>query len=662
MLVLGILIGYYADIGIAIPLGLTLVSLFALAIIAFTKKKAGSIYFGLITTLTTIGLGILTMALAQPKNFTDHYSHQDIAKYGAWELKVTKVLKPTSFSDRYIANVQSYNSKKSSGKVILNYPIDIPRKKLQIDNELIVFNSAENIKPPLNPHQFNYKKYLGNLGVYHQIKINHENHFFLEKSSSTIRGYSALVRTKIISKLKNVNFGKDEIGIIQALFLGQRDDISEATYANYKDAGAVHILAVSGLHIGILLLFLEFLLRPLEILTKGKTIKLLVIVFLLWGFAFLAGLSASVVRAVTMFSFVAYALYLNRPSNTFNILALSMFFILLVFNPMLLFDVGFQMSYAAVFAIVWIYPLFQKLWYPKNWAVRYVWQLLSVSIAAQVGVLPISLYYFHQFPGLFFISNLLVIPFLGLILGFGIIIIFLILLDITPEFLIGFYNSLISLMNAVIGWVAQQETFIFKDISFDAVQMTLVYCLCIASIWAFTKPKFKHLAAALVCIMGLQFWSLYLQHTIKQKEGFFIGHQTKNSLLVFQKGNELRLFSTDTISSTRITTNYKVAERIKHTRYQTFQNAFKIKDEKLLIIDSLGTYGVDQRPIEYLLLTKSPKINLERLIDSIQPKLLIADGSNYLSYIDRWRKTCANKKLPFHYTGEKGAYILKIDL
>ncbi len=659
MLVLGILIGHYADIGIAIPLGLTLVSLLALAIIAFTQKKAESIYFGLLTTFTTVGLGILTMALAQPKNFPDHYSHQDIAAYGTWELKVTKVLKPTSFSDRYIAKVLSYNSKKSSGKVILNYPIDIPRKKLQIDNELIVFNSAENIKPPLNPHQFNYKKYLGNLGVYHQIRINHENHFFLKKSSSTIKGYSALVRTKIISKLKNFNFGKDEIGIIQALFLRQRDDISEATYSNYKDAGAVHILAVSGLHIGILLLFLEFLLRPLKILPKGKTIKLLVIVFFLWGFAFLAGLSASVVRAVTMFSFVAYALYLNRPSNTFNILALSMFFILLVFDPMLLFDVGFQMSYAAVFAIVWIYPLFQKFWYPKNWAMRYLWQLLSVSIAAQVGVLPISLYYFHQFPGLFFISNLLVVPCLGLILGFGITIIFLILLDIAPDFLIGFYNSMIGLMNAVIGWVAQQETFIFKNISFDAVQMTLAYCLCIASIWAFTKPKFKHIVATLACIMGLQFWSLYLGHTIKQKEIFFIGHQSKNSLLVFQKGNELRLFSTDTISSTRITTNYEVAERIKHTRYQTVQNAYKIKDEKLLIIDSLGVYGVDQRPIEYLLLIQSPKINLERLIDSIQPKLLIADGSNYLSYINRWRKTCANKKLPFHYTGEKGAFYFK---
>ena len=255
------------------------------------------------------------------------------------------------------------------------------------------------------------------------------------------------------------------MGIIQALLLGQRNSISTETYDNYKDAGAVHILAVSGLHIGILLLLLQFLFRPLEILPKGRTIKLVVIVLLLWCFAFLAGLSASVVRAVTMFSFVAYALYLNRPSNTFNILALSMFFILLLFNPMLLFQVGFQMSYAAVFSIVWIYPMLQRFWTPKNSVLQKIWQLLSVSIAAQLGVLPISLFYFHQFPGLFFISNLLIVPFLGLLLGMGILVMVLALLDILPDFLVLWYNRIISLMNSVVEWVAQQEAFIFKNIS-----------------------------------------------------------------------------------------------------------------------------------------------------------------------------------------------------
>lgn len=223
-------------------------------------------------------------------------------------------------------------------------------------------------------------------------------------------GLASNFRESIISKLKKENFGEEELGVIQALLLGKRDDISENTYNNYTNAGAVHILAVSGLHVGIILLLLEFFLSPLARLPKGKTLKLLLVVLLLWGYAFVAGLSPSIVRAVTMFSFVAYALYLNRPANSFNIIALSMLFILLV-KPLFLFQVGFQMSYAAVFAIVWIYPKLQKFWFPDNFIIRKTWQLLSVSAAAQLGVLPISLFYFHQFPALFFISNLLIIPF-----------------------------------------------------------------------------------------------------------------------------------------------------------------------------------------------------------------------------------------------------------
>ena len=469
LLVLGILIGYFFNIEIKFPLLLTLFFLSVLSFILFQEKKAVGISFGKIAALTTVCLGILIVAIAQPKNANDHYTNISSTQQENWKLKVTEVLKPNSFSERYIAEVTEYNSYKASGKIILDKAIDSTFQKLQVDDELFVFALKDEIKSPLNPYQFNYKNYLEKQGIYHQLKLNANNHIVLENSSRTIKGYATSLRQNIITKLEQAHFGNAELGIIQALLLGQRDTISEETYTDYKNAGAVHILAVSGLHIGILLLFLEFMLRPMEFLPKGKTFKLVAIVLLLWGFAFLAGLSASVVRAVTMFSFVAYALYLNRPSNTFNILALSMFFILLVFDPMLLFNVGFQMSYAAVFAIVWVYPILQKFWYPKNWLVRQAWQLLSVSIAAQVGVLPISLYYFHLFPGLFFISNLLIVPFLGLILGLGIIVIALVLLNIAPNYLIELYNAIIGIMNSVIKWVAQQEAFIFRNIPFDSV-------------------------------------------------------------------------------------------------------------------------------------------------------------------------------------------------
>ena len=660
-MVLGILIGYYFNIEIKFPLLLTLFFLSILGFILVKEKKTIGISFGIIAAFTTIFLGILIVAMTQPKNANDHYSNILPTQQESWKLKVTEVLKPSSFSQRYFAEVAEYNSFKASGKIILNQAIDSPLQKLRVDDELIVFAPIDEINSPLNPYQFNYKRYLNKQGIYDQLKLNVNNHMVLENSSRTIKGYAASLRQIIISKLEQANFGDAELGIIQALFLGQRDTISTETYTHYKNAGAVHILAVSGLHIGIILLFLEFMLRPMELLPKGKTLKLVLIVMLLWGFAFLAGLTASVIRAVTMFSFVAYALYLNRPSNTFNILALSMFFILLVFDPMLLFNVGFQMSYAAVFAIVWVYPILQKFWYPKNWLIRQVWQLLSVSIAAQVGVLPISLYYFHQFPGLFFLSNLLIVPFLGLILGLGIIMIALIVLHIAPKFLIEFYDSSISFMNAIIKWVAQQEAFIFRNIPFDSIQLVITYCLLISMILIVTKNTFKRTVTFLICFIGLQLWSLYNLYNTNQNEQLILAHQTKHSILAHQKGKQLIVFTTDSSATKNFATSFQIHERVEKLNYQHIRNSYKFNDQNLMLIDSSGVYEIKPKNIDYLILTQSPKINLERLITHLQPKKIVADGSNYYSYVNRWKKTCSNKKLPFHYTGEKGAYIFKLD-
>jgi len=439
-LIIGILLGTYFNLGIHFSLLLTLFLIGILAVIFFKDKNRKSTTFGITTFLVTISIGMLATALSNPLNLSTHYSKVRNQGLATWQLKITEVLKPTTFSNRYFADIIFLDGKKATGKMLLNQSIDSSPLKYKVDDELVVFANTKTLKPALNPHQFDYAKYMKSMGVTDQITL-HADLYFLEKNKTkTLFGVAAEIRNTIISKLKKQNFGEEELSIIQALLLGQRHDISAETYNDYKNAGAVHILAVSGLHIGILLLLLQFLLRPLEHLTHGRKLKLAIIVILLWGFAFVAGLSASIVRAVTMFTFVAYALYLNKPSNTFNILALSMFFILLVFDPKLLFQVGFQMSYAAVFAIVWMYPLLQKFWSPKNSVLKKIWQLLSVSVAAQLGVLPISLFYFHQFPGLFFVSNLLIVPALGAILGLGILVIVLALFNMLPPFLVTIYN------------------------------------------------------------------------------------------------------------------------------------------------------------------------------------------------------------------------------
>ncbi|WP_394750287.1 ComEC/Rec2 family competence protein [Spongiimicrobium salis] len=656
-LVLGILLGHWFHITPSIAAVSVLCPLIILVFLFAHKQQQKTAFFGVMAALLVVGIGMLAIALSKPKYSKSHYSHFNDSEKHSWHIKIREVLKPSSFSHRYLVTIAHKDSLALSGKVMLRIPNAKNSAPFAVDDELLVHGSLQPIGKPLNPHQFDYASYMEHLGVYDELKAV-APYRMLPSSTQSVYGRAAGFRNKIISKLKEVQFGQEEIAIIQALLLGQRHAISEGTYTSYKNAGAVHILALSGLHIGILLLLLQFLLTPLTYIPHGKTIKLFLIVLLLWGFAFLAGLSASIIRAVSMFSFVAYAQYLNRPTNSFNILALSLFFILL-FAPSLLFQVGFQMSYAAVFSILWIYPLLLKLWTPKYWLLQKSWQLLAVSIAAQMGVLPISLFYFHQFPGLFFVSNLLIIPFLGILLLLGILIIFLALGEALPEFLVNLYNLMIQTMNRLIGWIAQQEVFLFQNISFDLFQLYCSYAIIISLVLILSKVSFKRLTLLFGSIMAMQVWVWHTSFMTHKKTALIVTHTIGNTVLYHQEGRLLHIAATFSPSE-RAVNAYKIAERINKVQYDSLAYAYRIGGSRLLILDSLALYPKSKTPVEYLLLTQSSKINLDRVLDSISPKLIIADGSNYNSAIHRWKASCAKRKLPFHYTGEKGAYSFSI--
>ncbi len=654
-LVVGILVGNYTNISILFPLLASIFFIILLGILFRLNKTINAEYFGITTFLLTFCVGLLAITIANPQNDARHYSKITTNSPQTIKLKISEVLKPNNFSTRYICEVQNVANQTATGKVLLTIAKESSTTGLNVDDEFIIFDQIVAVLAPLNPHQFNYKKYLTDLGVLGQVQLKENDFIKIAHPTKTIFGLAANFRESIITSLKTENFGAEELSIVQALLLGQRNDISEETYDNYKDAGAVHILAVSGLHVGILLLLLQFLLQPLERLSHGNKIKLAFLVLLLWAFAFIAGLSASVVRAVTMFSFLAYAMYLNRPANRFNILALSLFFILLI-KPQYIFQVGFQMSYAAVFAIIWIYPKLQGFWYPKPVLVRKIWQLLSVSIAAQLGVLPISLFYFHQFPSLFFISNLLIVPCLGLILGGGIMVILLSVLGILPDFIASLYNDIIALMNLVIYWVAKHESFVFKAISFDGMQLVLAYLLLFSLVFALSKPSFKKFALFLGSVLLLQAWSFFQVHKTTQDKHLIVLHQTKNTGILEHQGASLKLWTNQPDNFDYAIATYTINEKIIRFNTDSLVNSYTLKVKNLYIVDSLAIYPPNEKTYDFVLLTQSPKINLDRFIEATQPKIIIADGSNYKSDVLRWQATCAKRKLPFHYTGEKGAY------
>ena len=547
-----------------------------------------------------------------------------------------------------------------SGKLLLNVQKDSLKNSITVDDILLTKASIQNVNSSLNPYQFDYKAYLENRYVYHQIVTSRPYLMTVDITDHTFFGYADTFRRRINKQLKASNFKGDELAIINALLLGQRQDISPKIFNSYSQSGAIHILAVSGLHIGLILLILQRIFKPIEYIKHGRFIKTSIIVLLLWSFAIIAGLSPSVTRAVTMFSIVAIGMNLKRPTNIYNTLAISLFFLLL-FKPLFLFEVGFQMSYLAVISIVTIQPILEKFWKPKNKILKFYWQVFNVTVTAQFGVVPISLLYFHQFPSLFFVTNLAIIPVLGVILGFGILVIFLALLKILPQWLATAYADIIHLMNQLVAWVSHQEQFVFKDIPFSIWEVLASYILIIAFVMILKKQTFSSVRFTLISVILFQLVLLFEKHQ-NQTDELVIFQKSRFSIIGEKQNHILKIshnLDSNSVLKENTIKNYKIGNYIKNITTDSILSVYQMNNKTLLVIDSFGIYQVTHFKPDYILLRNSPKINLERLIDSLQPELIIADGSNYKSYLARWKATCIKRKRPFHQTNEKGAFIIK---
>ena len=661
-LVAGIVLAHYANIHFKIALYVTLsLSILLGSYWLVLRSKIDRLpFYGILTYLCMMGIGMTSYYLQNEKLQPQHYTNLNSTDYNSIIFKIKERLKPDLYNDKYIVSVKSFNNNEASGKILINIKNDSLNKPLAVDDLLFTHSQFVEIQKPLNPHQFDYSKYLELKQVYHQVYLTPNDLLQLSDSKSTIFGYADQLRTIINKKLIEAGFKNDALSIMNALLLGQRQSIDKTIYNNYVNSGTIHILAVSGLHVGIIFLILNVLFRPLLYLQYGNVIRGIIIFIILWSFAVIAGLSPSVTRAVTMFSIISIAMHLKRPTNIYNTLVISAFIILL-FKPTFLFEVGFQMSYLAVFGIVSVQPIIYNLWKPNYWVLNKLWQIFTVTIAAQAGVVPISLFYFHQFPGLFFVSNIVVIPFLSLILGIGLLVIAMALIGYLPKVIVDFYSLIIDSLNNFIAWVAQFEDFLLRDIPFTITQVLCSYLIIIALVQIYKQRSFKWVAVSLIGILCFQSVTIYTNYKT-QNNAFIIFNKSRYSIIGQKQNNRLLVHhNLDTLKqkTDNVIKNYVVGETIDSLAMAPLENVYKINSNIILVIDSVGVYrGLSYQP-DYILLRNSPKLNLIRVIDSLNPKQIIADASNYKSYLKRWKATCEYKKIPFHQTSEKGAFIIK---
>ena len=660
-LVLGILVAHFFPISTFL-LKYVLATLLAVTILWFWARKQliQTVYFGIATYLCFFAIGYFSYQIRLPQFQPKHFSHVFTGDNSAMlQLKITQTLKPDKFNLKYFAIVNTINSIPTNGKLLLNISKDSLKKSFKPDEVLLVYASISEIPKSLNPHQFDFSKYMESQEVYGQLRISEKEILKTGKGSKTIMGIAQNLRAGIVEKLQKTKLKTDERAIIEALVLGEKKYIDKNLYNEYAAAGAVHILAVSGLHVGILYFLLTFIFKPLVHWKFGIYLQAVFIVLLLWGFALLSGLSPSVTRAVTMFSFFAVAKLFDRETNSFNTLFLS-FLTLLIINPLWLFQVGFQLSYLAVFFIVWLLPIFNKAGYSKYPAVRKIWTIFSVTICAQIGVLPLSLYYFHQFPGLFLLTNIVVLPCLTILMCGGITIVVLAALNGLPDWLAASYNYLIEALNRFIHWIAVQDEFLFKNIHFSALKVLGTYLLIIALAVFLKKMNFQRLVVSLLAFSV--FITIFIYDEIKTSTNqFMVFQKSKKTLLGYKNGKKFIVFRNDSIENSFDNypiKSFRTAVNVDTYSEERLPQIFRYNNKNILILDSLDIVP-KKRNIHIILLINSPKTNLSRLIDSLKPKQIIADGSNYYTYVKRWKKTCKLKKLPFSHTAKQGAFPLE---
>ncbi|WP_282030586.1 ComEC/Rec2 family competence protein [Winogradskyella eximia] len=662
-LVIGILLAHFAKLSFQSILYITIGLVISTGIywLILRSKINKSPLFGILACFCMIGIGMTSYNIQNETLRPQHYSNQNhLENQNVIIFQIEKRLKPDAYNDKYIVGVKSFNNKEATGHLLINVRRDSVANLYNVDDVLFTSTELKVIQKPLNPYQFDYSKYLELKQVYHQLYLNSDNILQLSDSKSTIYGYADQLRQTINTKLIEAGFKDEVLSIMNALLLGQRQTIDKTIYNNYVNSGTIHILAVSGLHVGILLWILNFVFSPLLYLKYGHFIRPFILVSILWSFAVVAGLSPSVTRAVTMFSIISIAMHLKRPTNIYNTLVISAFVILL-FEPSFLFSVGFQMSYLAVLGIVSVQPTIYKLWKTKYYLTDKLWQILTVTLAAQVGVVPISLFYFHQFPGLFFISNIVVIPFLGLILGLGLLVIAFALIGFLPKPIVITYSFIIESLNHFIAWIAQFEDFLFRDIPFNLLQVITCYLIIVALIQLYKFRNFKWTAISLIALIGLQ--SVFIYNTFEtQNDAFVVFNKSRYSMIGIKKNDNLALYhnlDSTMLKSNYAIKNYKVGESINNLYSDSLQSIYAYKNKTILVIDSLAAYkGLSFKP-NCILLRNSPRLNLNRVIDSLQPQQIIADASNYKSYLKRWKASCEHKKIPFHQTNEKGAFIIE---
>lgn len=587
--------------------------------------------WGILLMLSLLLFGFLRMYLAQ-KDVTVEWSREPTA-YRGWVIGI-----PEEKEKTWMVPVEVYGK-----QVLLYLPKDSCSENLGCGDEIYFYTR---IYKPLNRgnvDEFDYAAYLLRQGISGTAYANSHSWMKTErKRTLTWKQFALKVREKLISAYRSWGFSGKELAVIAALTLGDKSMLDDSLKNSFSVAGASHILALSGLHLGIVAGILSSLLffRP----SYGRRLwsRGVLIILSLWVFAYITGLSGSVVRSAVMFTVFIVGRCLHRKGVLLNSLALAAF-VMLLYNPFYLYDVGFQMSFMAVCGIALFMPVFQKFRVISgNRIVNYVQDLIWISIAAQLGVAPLVVYYFENFPLYFLVTNLVVVPLSFLILSCSVLIWAFCWLEWVHEVLVEGLQFLLAGLNSAVEYIS---LFPLSSITFSISLPELLVCyvlLLLLLIYYHRRSARPVLCAQVVLCALLLYYNIREWYPRSPQLAFYTDRSQENVIRMTDSNGRVRII--------------KVHEA--ESRIVPFSGSYigVLGDDKY---EYAGVEFPDSIDILYVNSHYAGDFNRQLSVFKVK-RAVVVDSSLRRYIVDEIEEICKEEKIPLILLSEKGSCKLTL--
>ncbi len=646
----------------------------------FIKTYSLRWVYGVLISLLLFFIGSYQVEIRRLENQANHFMHHAANA----ELYVARIktqpqqrAKSVKLQLDLVSIYEEGQKKDVDGKIIAYLPLS--STDVHYGDLLIFSKEPQELEPPHNPYQFDYKSYLARSGIAHQLFLKEDEWQVVGKGyTNPLYSFAFRLRGHLLEALQKYGLDGDEYHVASAILLGYDDQLPGYLRQSYTAAGGMHVLCVSGLHVGIVYLFFSFLLRFPGKNKNARLFKTVILLLIIWFYALLTGLAPSVIRAAIMFSFMLIGQSMQRKAYILNTLAASAFLILL-FDPLTLYHIGFQLSYSAVIGIVSLQkPIYRSI-YIKNTLLDKAWEAISVTLAAQLATTAFVLHYFGQFPTYFIISNLILAPLSFLIITIGMTLLLFSFIPFLASIVGWALSGLIYLMNYLITGVESLPYAVFQS-AYISPGAAMFLSIAIIILFVLISYSNKKLIFPLLASFAM-FLLLVTQHHIEnlRQSKIIIYGIPQRTVIDFVSGKNHFLYADTTNTDIDFVFDFYVKNNWKASGLKSpiqiispdhnTSHSFLFKQDAIMLFGArkIALWSIKDKEVfvptsklkvDYVLVSGNSPEQLEVIQKYYDFDWLVFDLSLPIWHLNTWKTEAADKQIAFYDIREQGAFII----